>query len=335
MKALIVGFGKMGLLHAAILNALPAVGSIAVCESSATVRRAVGAFKPPFRMYTDHRAALKESDFDLAVVATPNRSHLEIFKDLAGRGIHTFVEKPFVLDRAEAEEARRFTEQLPRPPKLMVGYCLRFMPTYRLAKTLLADGVLGAVKRFEAKMYSSDVRSAHKGWRFERGSGGVLSDLGCHLADLVRHFFGMPSEVSGLSERQHSKYVQDRCRAELTYGSYSGSFDVCWSMPDVRKPQAEIAVVGENGTLSVNSDTVEFTLSSKRGAYDSGTHRKDMVDLWEPVPFDLAGPFYTKQLMEFVAAVKSGAPHINGLDESVLDHELLGMLGRSSEKAHG
>jgi len=39
LKVAVVGFGKMGILHAGILNALPKVQLVAVCEKSGLIRR--------------------------------------------------------------------------------------------------------------------------------------------------------------------------------------------------------------------------------------------------------------------------------------------------------
>ena len=38
LKVAVVGFGKMGILHAGILNALPKVQLVAVCEKSGLIR---------------------------------------------------------------------------------------------------------------------------------------------------------------------------------------------------------------------------------------------------------------------------------------------------------
>jgi predicted dehydrogenase len=39
LKVAVVGFGKMGMLHAGILSVLPRVQLVAVCEKSGLVRR--------------------------------------------------------------------------------------------------------------------------------------------------------------------------------------------------------------------------------------------------------------------------------------------------------
>ncbi len=71
----------------------------------------------------------------------------------------------------------------------MVGYMKRFSVTFRKAKELLDQGVLGSVISFDAYAYSSDFFGVQRD-SVSGARGGVLEDLGSHVSDLALWFFG-------------------------------------------------------------------------------------------------------------------------------------------------
>lgn len=77
----VVGLGKMGLLHASILNVLPNVKLAAICEKSAVTRRLL---KKVFRDVSLIKDISKFSDMNLdaVYVTTPIPSHFSVAKTL-------------------------------------------------------------------------------------------------------------------------------------------------------------------------------------------------------------------------------------------------------------
>lgn len=74
LKVAVVGLGKMGLLHASILNVLPSVQHAALCDKSWLLRKmAKGTLKTA--LVTDDLVHLKNLDLDAIYVTTPIRSH--------------------------------------------------------------------------------------------------------------------------------------------------------------------------------------------------------------------------------------------------------------------
>ena len=97
MSILIVGGGKMGLSHMAILNRLLDKGAVALCDSSALSRYVFG--KLGIRTFKTLDAALASGTaWRGALVATPTSSHFPIANTLLQRGIPCFIEKPLTLD---------------------------------------------------------------------------------------------------------------------------------------------------------------------------------------------------------------------------------------------
>ena len=104
MKVLIVGFGKMGMLHAATMNSQTAVDEIIICEKSSFLKGGILNFNPSLKVYSDYSSVSQKENIDAAVIAAPTQFHKDIFCDLIQKGIHIFVEKPFVSNLEEAKQ---------------------------------------------------------------------------------------------------------------------------------------------------------------------------------------------------------------------------------------
>ena len=330
MRAIVVGFGKMGMLHAATLRML-GVGEVAICESSPLVREGILAFAPASPVFASYQEALRTGPVDLAVIATPTASHAPIFRDLATQVRGIFVEKPFAVSAAAAIEATATLSEA-RRSAVMVGHCLRFAIPFMEAQRYLEGGAIGAVQHVEATMFSSDVLRATGGWRSRSnsGGGGVLLDLGSHLVDMVRALFGTPRQVRGSLSSIVSRGTEDAFRSEWRWEGFDGTVEGSWSKPGVRKATLEIAVAGSRGRLVVSDDVVVLELREPTGDLAAGAHRFPITELEQPVPFDLAGPMYARQLAAWVAAIEHERPAPNGLDENIENLRLIDLIRRSN-----
>lgn len=332
MKLLVIGFGKMGMLHAATLRTLSGVSEVVLAETSPLVRQGIGVFSPGTRVVADYRGVLGEKDLLGAVIATPTASHIPIFKQLAPFVQGIFVEKPFATNFLEAAEGAAALP-LGGAGAVMTGHCLRFSPIFVEAKRLLDAGVLKNLLRFEASMFSSDVLKPAKSWRFKgaKAGGGVLLDLGSHLIDMARYLFGTPDGLSGRVRSIVSEHAEDAFESTWTYNQgLTGTLKGSWSKPDCRKASLYISVFGSNGRMDVYDDAVELDLAEAVGDRPAGKSRLAVTSLEGPVPFDLAGPMYTRQLESWVASLKGGSVRTNTLEENLTNLRLIDAI-RSSD----
>src|SRR5664279_5227364 len=93
----LVGLGKMGLSHQAMLNAHPEVKLKAVCDTSGYVLDVLSKYTGVVT-YTSYEKMLAEEELDCLFVATPSTYHGAIVTAALERGLHVFCEKPFALD---------------------------------------------------------------------------------------------------------------------------------------------------------------------------------------------------------------------------------------------
>ncbi|MGB8707162.1 MAG: Gfo/Idh/MocA family oxidoreductase [Dehalococcoidia bacterium] len=297
-RVAVVGIGKMGMLHASLLNTLPDVQLVALCEKSFVIRR----FCKKILEYISVVSNVKELSglgLDAVYVTTPIASHFPIIKAIYTEGIarNIFVEKPLASSYAEANELCDLAKRYGGVN--MVGYSRRFAVTFGKAKEILDEGILGEPIFFEGYAYSSDFFEVKVGsQRLARG--GVLRDLGCHAVDLALWFFGeleteMAKFESGTVGSEDSVYFRVKAPDGL-----AGELRTSWSMKNYRMPEIGLIIKGSKGMLRVNDDKVELRLDNGK----SRTWHKH--DLDDNVFFFLGGTEYLREDELFIRSIFSG-----------------------------
>ncbi|MGH2459684.1 MAG: Gfo/Idh/MocA family protein [Chloroflexota bacterium] len=195
-------------VHLASLKSHPGADVVAICgRDQARARRVAAAFEIP-GVFADYRRMIEAAEIDLLVVVAPDDLHYPITLDALDRGLHVLCEKPLARNLAEARRMYERAEAV--GVKHMTFFSWRWPPAQRFVKQLIDNGYVG--RGFDASLsfchgFGRDDRYS---WRFDGArSAGVLGDLGSHLIDLVRWYFG---EVTGVSARL--THVVDRRSAD-------------------------------------------------------------------------------------------------------------------------
>ncbi len=136
LKAGIIGLGKMGISHAAIVGPHPSVDMVAVCDTSSLVLDVFRKFSK-VNVYTDYTKMIEKEKLDFVVIATPTRLHYPMVKYALDKGIHVFCEKPFCLSVKEGKELVNLANQ--QWLVNQVSYHNHFVGTFRELKRLLQD----------------------------------------------------------------------------------------------------------------------------------------------------------------------------------------------------
>ncbi|MEM3566186.1 MAG: Gfo/Idh/MocA family oxidoreductase [Candidatus Bathyarchaeia archaeon] len=300
LRVAVVGFGKMGMLHAGILNILPGVKLVTICEKSGLIRKFL---KKAVRdvQVMDCVEKLAGLSLDAVYVTTPITSHFPVVKSLYERGIacNLFVEKTLASNFKEARELCGLTRSFGGVN--MVGYMRRFSVTFMKAKDLLVGGVIGKLVSFKAYAYSSDFFGIDGNSKVQTPKDGVVRDLGCHALDLALWFFGdlwvEDARVKSVVNDASMDYAYFCVKAS---SGVAGEFNVSWCVDGYRIPEVGFLVEGSEGNLSVNDDELAVSLKD-------GTKRKWFRhDLGEYVGFWLGSPEYYREDKQFVEAVIQG-----------------------------
>jgi len=305
-----VGLGKMGLSHLAILRAHPAIDLVAGCDSTAYLTDILQKHAG-LRCYADLDRMLGAEQLDALVVATPSKLHASMVQRALDDGLHVFCEKPFVLDVADGERVAALAREKARVTQ--VGYHYRFVGAFREAARVVASGALGTIHHVRAEAFGPVVLRRKGGtWRSTKSEGGgALYDYACHAIDLVNFVVGVPTEVGGVVRASvFSRDVDDEVYATLRFeGGASGQLSVNWSDESFRKMSTRISVWGTNGRITADRQECQLYLRERHDALpgiDKGWTVRYTTDLSEPVWFYLRGEEYSAQIDYFANSVNTG-----------------------------
>lgn len=71
LQAGIIGAGRMGITHLALLGSHPNLKVVAIADDSQLMSRALARYRPDIRLFDDYNKMLNEAVLDLVLIATP------------------------------------------------------------------------------------------------------------------------------------------------------------------------------------------------------------------------------------------------------------------------
>lgn len=323
IRTAIVGLGKMGLSHLAILRTHPDLDVVGVCDSAGYLRDILAKYTG-LDCYDDFDRMLTQTKADAVVVAVPSRLHAPMVEKALARGTHVFCEKPFVLDVGDGERLVTLAEgnQL----VTQVGYHCRFIGAFQEAARIVASGALGQVHHVRAEAYGPVVlRPKGSTWRGVKAEGGgALYDYACHAIDLMNFIAGVPRSVDGVvRHRVFSRDVDDEVYCTMRYDNgASGQLCVNWSDESFRKMSTKVSVWGTNGRVVADRQECQIYLREAHPGLEdlgAGWTIRYTTDLTEEVWYYLRGEEYSAQIDYFAQSIKSNRVNGENTFRSALD----------------
>jgi len=337
IKVAVVGLGKMGLSHYAVVNAHPDVEVAGICDSSGYV---LGVLKKytGVTTYSDFDTMLDKADLDAVVIATPSSSHAKMVRAALERGLHVFCEKPFTLNPQDANALATLGDE--RGLVTQVGYHNRFIGAFQEVKRLLDLGAIGEVTHVLGEAYGPVVLKPKGGtWRSQRTEGGgCLYDYAAHVLDLVSWYVGEPVGVGGTALNSvFSREIDDEVFSTLYYPQgATAQISVNWSDESYRKMTTRITVWGTKGRIFVDRQECQVYLrdtATPPAGYERGWNVRYTTELTEPVWFYLRGEEYSAQISAFVQRVKERRTDgVNRFDSAGATDKIIAMLIADAEK---
>lgn len=318
-----VGLGKMGLSHLAIVRAHPEVEQVVGCDSLGYITDVLQAHTG-LKCYADMGRMLERESLDAVVISTPSRFHAEMVGQALVRGLHVFCEKPFVLDVSDGERLRRMA--VARELVTQAGYHYRFVGAFREAARIVRSGALGRVHHLRAEAYGPVVLRPKGGtWRLSKSEGGgVLYDYACHAIDALNFIAGAPVAVSGVVRNSvFSRDVDDEVYCTLHWADgASGQLCVNWSDESFRKMSTKVQVWGTNGRVNVDRQECQLFLREPHPALPgapAGWSVHYTTELTGEVWYYLRGEEYSAQIDYFVKSIRQRRTDGENSFESALE----------------
>ncbi len=201
-----------------------------------------------------------ESEFDAAILCTPNMMHAPGAIEAAGLGKHVLTEKPLAITipsmDAMIESCRR------EGVKLGVAWQRRMSPDNQAVRRLLDQKRLGRIYAADVsvKNYRDDAyykSGAYRGTWLGDG-GGPFMQQASHQVDLYAWFFGMPERVISCCGRfAHAIETEDHGAAILQHPD--GMIGTIIAST-VAKPgfDGRIEIHSEKGSVVMENDVITF-----------------------------------------------------------------------------
>ncbi len=189
----LVGCGQIADAHLQELAKLRTARVVAVCDAHVDLaRQAAERFRVP-AWFENLSHMLAEAQPDVLHVATPAHTHAKLAIEALRSGVHVYVEKPFTLDAAEAEQVLSVAAE--HGKLVCVGHDQLFDPVWLEAKRLIAQSVVGEVTHVESVLgypisgqFGSQVTSDADHW-VRKLPGGLFQNTISHplyrIADLL------------------------------------------------------------------------------------------------------------------------------------------------------
>ena len=142
----------------------------------------------------DYQDALDDPEVDAVVLVTPHSLHTEQIIAAAAAGKHVFTEKPFALNKADAERSVAAAQEA--GIQLGLGHNQRYATAQSELKRMIEAGEFGTIMHLEGNT-SHDTLAGFVSWRHDpkEAPGGGLYHMGSHYIDLFSSYLGPVAEV--------------------------------------------------------------------------------------------------------------------------------------------
>lgn len=257
--------------------------------------------------YRDFREMLATEELDAVEVLTdPGESRLQALTEVVDRGLHVFVEKPFLflgverLDESIARAREIVNRAHDKGLVVITGFVKHFSPPYMVAKQLIEAGAIGELSLVAIKMC--------QGWSRHI----LLEGQACHVLHIALWLAGPIAGVHafGINRFAEPSYPYDNIVVNVEFDSGAiGTFYFNSSAPSL-KPWERIEVFGERKWLAIEDG---FSVS----LHDT---EEGPSKVWAPVMphtlfFDEEFGGFAGEISALVEAVREGKqPPVTGKD---------------------
>ena len=307
----VVGLG-FGRCHAKVLSTLPGARLVAVADldpEAQGIDLEPWAAKLGARGYRDGLRMLAEEDLDAVVVAVPPGARRRLVTAAGERGIAVFLEKPFAVDEAHAEEMTELLDRFPGMP-VMMDFCLRHLPAVRRLRELL-DGPLG-----EGLVVNADLllpRDDSPPWVWDPAAGnGIVNENTCHTLDTLCFLLGEPVSVQAAGGSYLGSPLEDGVAVVLRFASGAAAVLTGGALgARAMRTPATLSVCSRHGQARLTGHDHMFgTLEWATADASEAVH--------ESWPLPGRGEISAAALAHFVAALDRGTVPAPGRDAGVL-----------------
>jgi predicted dehydrogenase len=297
----VLGFGKLGAIHAEHVATSERARLVAVCDADpGAVQRARDRYAVPA---TTDLAEFFDRDLDGVVIASPTPLHPEHIRAVARAGKAVFTEKPVGLSLAHTDEV--LAEVAETGVLFQIGFQRRWDERYRLVKKVIDSGDIGEPVLLKAHGRDPDA-SNPANWGLDR-NGGLFLNCAIHDYDVARYLLGREVEAVGATGGAlvHKALAErgdlDTCFTTLFFGEEAIAHTE-WSRYAAYGYDVALEVVGTRGIVHFGRDQDHAVLVRDiRGGL---------------TVFDVFADAYRRSIEAFASAIADGTPATPGIHDA-------------------
>lgn len=326
----IIGVGGMGSAHAKEVMD----GKVPRCELTAICDLDTSLFAkyPGIKTYDDSAKLIRSGNVDAVLVATPHYFHTTIGIDALQNGIHTLVEKPISVHKADAEKL--IAAHSDPKIKFAAMFNQRTDPYYIKMHDLISKGEIGKIQRSNwiiTNWFRTESYYRSGGWRatWAGEGGGVLVNQCPHNLDLYQWLCGMPSAITAIGGlgKYHDIEVEDDVSALFEYpdGATGAFFTTTGEAPGTNR----FEIAGDRGKLVLDigrgGRKLEFIRNEVLASeyLKTSNNRFGVPGIWNiDVPVSGSGEQHLGIKKNFVAAILDNAPLIAPAEDGIRSVEI-------------
>lgn len=327
----VVGYGRIGRRHAAIIETLPEAKLCALVDVDKDGVRGSGSGAegpdrspgkvPLFRTLEELLDSEAAEEISVVNIATPNGFHAANACTALEAGLHVVIEKPLALS---AGDARRVLDTAARLKKHVFTVMQnRYSPSAMWLKQLVCSGKLGRIFMVQMNCYwNRDGRYYRPGgWHGTRDlDGGTLFTQFSHWVDMLYWLFGEITEIRGrMNNFAHGESTGFEDSGFISF-DFDGGGMGCLNFSTAvweKNLESSLTIIAEYGSVKIGGQYME------RVEY---FHGRDMVDFpgidrcvmgsGDTMPAPAGPEAHHRRLLENVVDVLKGrsASHIDPED---------------------
>jgi predicted dehydrogenase len=316
IKLGLIGLGYIGKVHlrnCLNLESVKLVAASDISEKALNLAKKMGVMKA----YNDYQQLLNDKSIDAVIIALPTHLHAPCVKEAAEAGKHIFLEKPLARNAAEGKDILSTIRK--NGIKLMVGYPLRFFSCFQALQQKIQSGELGEVQiayatnvasgPFLHRTESNIPRPVPEWWfKKELTGGGALMDLGSHMINLIRWYFGEISNAKSYLGYRFNLDFEDHATCILKFRSGQiAMVNAGWFSQQI---QLKVELLGTVAHASV----IPTPTSKIKTAIQLITGRTSTFY----IP-------YLKELQHFIQCIKQDMPPSPSAEDALKDLEAISL----------
>ena len=319
-----IRFGVLSTAHIGTVTVIPAMQQGAYCEVTAIASRDLARGQSEARQlgipiaYGSYEELLADPQIDAIYNPLPNHLHVPWSIKALEAGKHVLCEKPIAPTVAEAQKLVDAAKQHPHL-KVMEAFMYRFHPQWQLARQVVRDGKIGALRTVQTffSYFNDNPRNIRN--IAEVGGGGML-DIGCYAISVARFIFGSePQRVSGIVEYDPQLNTDRMASGILDFGHGTSTFTCSTQLT----PYQRVNIFGTEGRIEIE---IPFNAPRDRPCKIWYQHGDEI----EEILLDTSNQ-YTLQGDAFAQAILNNTAVPTPIEDAVANMRVIDAVIRSSK----